>query len=290
MILRALLAVSAALLLTACGTARDDGPPPKPALWEVQGPKGERAWLFGTIHGLPDGVTWRTARLDRALEQSDRLVLEIASLDDRKGLEAIFRSLARTPGQPPLSQRVSRKNRAALAAQLDDAGMKESDFRDIETWAAALMLAQNANRGQSRNGVDRALMQLERGKPVLELEGARKQLSIFDTLPERDQRDLLDSVVAEASKAEANEEQLTRYWRDGNMIAITRETRTGMLADKELREALLLRRNRAWTGQIEVMLGKGWRPFVAVGAAHLAGPDGVPALLQTRGWKVRRIQ
>ena len=289
MMFRILLALSGALLLAACGV-REKGSPPKPALWEVSGPKGERGWLFGTIHSLPDGMLWRTKKLDAALAQSDRLVLEIATLDDRAALEKIFNSLGRTPGQMPLSQRVAVKNRVALAGLLDDAAMLDTDFRDVETWAAALIIAQSANKGRSENGVDRALMKLEAGKPVLELEGARRQLGVFDALPERDQRNLLDAVLADAGKMEANERQLTRYWRDGNMIAITRETKSGMLADKELREALLVGRNRAWTGQVEVMLGKGWKPFVAVGAAHLAGPDGVPAMLEKKGWKVKRVQ
>lgn len=289
MIVRLLLALSGALLLAACG-AREEGSPPKPALWEVTGPKGERGWLFGTIHALPDGMTWRTAKLDKALAQSDRLVLEIATLDDRARLEATFEALGRSPGHPPLSQRVAKKNRPALARLLDGAGMEDGDFRGIETWAAALILAQSANRNRSDNGVDRALIALEQGKPVLELEGARRQLGVFDALPEQDQRDLLDAVLADAGKMEANERQLTRYWRDGNMIAITRETKTGMLADKELREALLVGRNRAWAGRVETMLAKGWKPFVAVGAAHLAGPDGLPAMLEKKGWKVKRVQ
>ncbi|MBL0021251.1 MAG: TraB/GumN family protein [Sphingomonadales bacterium] len=56
------------------------------------------------------------------------------------------------------------------------------------------------------------------------------------------------------------------------------------------RIALLERRNQIWTNQIATMIDKGERPFVAVGAAHLAGKGGVQALLETKGYKVIRIQ
>jgi uncharacterized protein YbaP (TraB family) len=54
----------------------------------------------------------------------------------------------------------------------------------------------------------------------------------------------------------------------------------------ELRKVLIEDRNRAWVKKIAALLNDNKTYFVAVGAAHLVGPRGVPALLRKQGFKV----
>ncbi|MGE0396417.1 MAG: TraB/GumN family protein [Kofleriaceae bacterium] len=54
--------------------------------------------------------------------------------------------------------------------------------------------------------------------------------------------------------------------------------------DKEL----LFDRNRSWIPQLEKLFAKG-DVFVAVGADHTRGTEGVPALLRAKGYKVTRV-
>jgi uncharacterized protein YbaP (TraB family) len=276
---------SVALWLT-YGATRTD--PANPALWRVDGPAGQSAYLFGTIHALPRAAAWRTPKVAAALDASDRIVVEIAAVNDDAATARAFQSLAHTPHQPPITDRVPADLRPKLAQAIALSGHRPADFADIETWAAALLLAQgSAGDNDPRNGVDRALINGAHPKPVIELEGAQAQLSIFDRLPEPAQRALLASVI---SGGDEDANALALAWRTGNIAAIARETHAGMLADPALREALYVARNRAWTGTIAAILGHGGHSFVAVGTAHMAGPDGLPAMLAARGYRVTRVE
>ena len=288
--MRRRLAFALVLALAACKPAP---PPPevRPALWEVTGPNGARGWLFGTIHALPRRVDWRSAKLDAALAASDELVLEIANIGDQRALEAEFARLARSPGLPPLTERLPPAQRDAFERLARKHGIDPAQFREVETWAAALTLAQ-ALKGENKAeyGIDREILAAAESKRIGELEGGAAQLAVFDTLPEADQRDLLSATIAEATAPEADEDRLARAWTTGDMALLAAETHTGLLADPELRAALLTGRNRAWADRLAAKLARGGKPFVAVGAAHMAGEDGLPALLAARGYTVTRLQ
>ena len=54
----------------------------------------------------------------------------------------------------------------------------------------------------------------------------------------------------------------------------------------EARKILLDDRNKRWVPQIEAMLKEKHVFFITVGAGHLTGANGVPALLRADGYKV----
>ena len=281
-----------ALVLACAGCARVPAPQGQPALWQVSAASGARGFVFGTVHALPDGLAWQTPAIDHALGQSDRVVLEIVDPADEASARAAFVRLGTTPGQPPLEARVPPDLRDELARALADTGLDARRFANLEDWAAALTLAfaLEARRGfDPDNGADRALLARAGKRPAVGLETLDGQLGLFDALHPRAQRALLAAVVAESGD-EGADRRLVAAWARGDVPALDREAHRGMLADPALREALLVGRNRRWADQVAAMLKRGERPFVAVGAAHVAGVDGLPEMLRAKGFAVRRVQ
>ena len=280
----------ALLALAACKAAPE--PQHHPALWQVTGPDGEAGYLFGTVHALPDGLAWKTPAIDRAIAGSSTLVLEIIDPADETAAREAFVRLGTTPGQPPLEQRVDPAQREALKAAMAKTRLQPAQFASLEDWAAALTLsfALEARDGYDPdNGADRALLASAGKRPVVGLETLEGQLGLFDALPAREQRSLLGAVVAE-SVGDVSDKRLVKAWAQGDVATLDREAHAGMMADPRLREALLVGRNRRWAEQVAAMVKAGKRPFVAVGAAHVVGIDGLPEMLAAKGFAVKRVQ
>ncbi|MEW9856832.1 TraB/GumN family protein [Novosphingobium sp. M1R2S20] len=282
----ATLVLAASLALAGCKREPLEA---DPAIWHVTGSRGEEAWLFGTIHAAPRPLDWRTEAIDEALTRAGVVVVELANVGDDAAVAQVFASLSRSKGLPAVSSRVPPERQEALRGLMKERGIKERDLRDVETWAIALMLARPADSNEGRNGIDRAVIAAAGNKPIVELEGATTQLSIFDSLPESEQRELLSAVLSDAEVVSGEDEHLLESWRQGDVARIEAETRTGLLADPELRDALFTDRNLRWAGRIVAEMNKGQPPFVAVGAAHMVGPDGLIALLQQAGYTVTRL-
>ena len=265
---------------------------PNPLLWEVARSDGSvEGWLMGTIHALPDGARWRNGAIDRAVADADILVMEIDDLDDRKAMAAAFQPLAFSDGQPPLAARVRPEQREQLTDLVGQTSYNLDDFARIESWSAALILAQAIETdADARNGVDRALVEDFTGRPIMEIEGAREQFTVFDGLSESAQRALLAAIVEDSRKDETERMEPITLYLAGDVDGLERLSREGMLAIPEVREALLSKRNARWAPRIERLLAREERPLIAVGAAHMVGDDGLVALLEAEGYRVTRVQ
>src|SRR3546814_5235275 len=92
-------------------------------------------------------------------------MIEVANIADEAAVGATFAKLAKSEGQPPLSQRIDPSERPALAALLKRNGFHDGDFAATDTWAAALMIVRQDKEGSDpRYGVDRAVIAQAEGR------------------------------------------------------------------------------------------------------------------------------
>lgn len=289
------LALFAALGMAVAWFRRDPTPQSdaKVALWQIADKTGAvRGYMFGTVHALPPKTNWLRPAITEALGSADRLVMEIAEpLDQDVAGEALAR-VAGTPGLPPPSQRLPAPYRDKLNSVYRKLDLSDADFADTESWAVALQLAAIAGQAAGadpQSGAEPQLRKLAGAKPIAGFETIDSQFGIFDTLPTREQQVLLQEVAVEAATEVDEEADMVTLWLRGDDLGIASETNRGFLADAGLHQALLTNRNRAWAVQLDAMLKQGAKPFVAVGAAHLAGSDSLQRLMMARGWQIKRI-
>lgn len=291
-------ALFAGLALAGCAT-QSDAPgvnaaaAARPALWRLSD-ADTNIYLFGTIHALPEGATWRTPVLDQALAASDELVTEIV-LPDPMAAAGVFARIGLAPNLPPVLERVPEAKREQLRTALAGIGIPAAAADRLKTWAVGVTLAQvlfqNAGIDPER-GVERVLTAdfTARGKRLSGLETIEEQLGFFDSLPEEAQRAFLVGVLESPEQVRTDFDRMLSAWRSGDTRAIGRTFNQEETMTADLREILLTRRNARWAEWLQNRLAQPGTVFVAVGAGHLAGDDSVQEYLQRRGLRVQRVQ
>lgn len=266
-----------------------------PALWSVSD-ADTTVYLFGTIHLLPQKTNWQTPKFEKAVDQSQQLVVE--TIVDEKNPAAIMSIMAKlgfSDSVPPLAQRVKPEQRAALADAIKKSGLPPTAFDRMETWAAAFILLGNQFRAlglEGGQGVEAILRNdfSSHGKPIGELETNAEQLGFFDALPENAQVSLLEGAIEKPESMKTEFSGMIAAWTRGDVDAIAKSFNKDLAESSDLREALLKRRNANWTRWIKNRMATPGSVMIAVGAGHLAGHDSVIDMLQKGGYKVRRIQ
>lgn len=265
----------------------------KPALWVVKD-ADTTLYLFGTIHLLPKNADWHYDALDHALAQSDALVVEITD-DNPANMTALVLRLG-IDAAHPLSSLLSSGDFHRLELAARKAGLPGTTALNVmRPWLATLTLTlaplTKAGLDPAR-GVDRQLraMMTKAGKPVRALETAEQQIHFLADMPTAMQLDMLRQTVREADHASIELQALLDAWQAGDDAGIARLENDLMKRETPaLYQRLLVQRNAAWAGRIKAMLDTPGTVFIAVGAAHLAGPDSVQAQLQKLGISSARV-
>ena len=282
-------------IANALAEAASTSGPGAPAMWRVAD-EDTTLYLFGTVHLLKPETEWRTASFDAAFAKADTLVTEVDT-HTPEGLAAIQTIIGQrgslTDGQT-LTGLLDADDEAVVAEALGSVGIPIAQMDAVQPWLAGLTLSvvQIQKSGYSPDsGVETILTAQadEAGKQLAYLETAEQQMSALagGTLDEQ-----IEGLVFTAETLDLGADMLGALvdeWADGDVAGLS-----AIIADPasiggpDAYQRLLVERNANWVPQIKAMLDEPGTRMIAVGAAHLAGPDSVVTMLRAEGLEVVR--
>lgn len=256
-------------------------------LWRIERDGETAGYLFGTIHSDRPEVLDLPAPVERAFERAARYAFEIDQRNiDRRDIMQVMHY----PEGTSLPQRLPAdlwKRTRKVAAQR---GLPADTVTSMEPWALAMILG--LPPADPQRILDMHLQQRARdtGRPVTGLESVTEQLSIFDRLDESDQIEMLATAIRMVETGRADElfEQMVDAWleRDLRRIVELSDDHPAIAdpaTNDRLMNQLLEQRNRRMVERMRPLLEAGGA-FIAVGAMHLAGDEGLVRLLERRGY------
>lgn len=122
--------------------------------------------------------------------------------------------------------------------------------------------------------------------PVRGLESIESQLDLLKLMEQNELLKMIGPAVKTVSKFRKNVQRLLNIYlqQDIRRLYLMGKSQAGTM-----RNSLIYRRNRTMTDQILEVFVAGHQPFVAVGAGHLAGEQGVLRLLKRAGFKIQPV-
>ncbi|MDZ7814388.1 MAG: TraB/GumN family protein [Ideonella sp.] len=265
----------------------------KGLFWEAR-KDGRSLWLYGTVHAAQRSWMFPGPELLQAMRQADQVALELDMMDAAlmQKLQAAVMAPADEPKLPP-----------ELRARLDKAAAAEcaeSLIKPMRAEFQAITLTTMVARRQGVDpsyGIDGFLAGLARGlgKPVVSLETPEAQLAVLLPKDEATRIKMVDETLKglETGQAAILIKRLTDAWAQGKLEELENY---GQWCDclntpeqKEFHKRLIDDRNLDMARKTTALHAQGKQVFVAVGALHMTGPQGLPALLKAQGFEVRRV-
>ena len=269
-------------------------------LWEVSG-NGlpYKSYLFGTHHLMSASYLDSVQGVYRAFNACRAVVGEVA-VDDPTLLKKMTDG-ARMPNYITMRElfsasdylRVDSALRSVLGMGLTElAGLKPAMISNL--YALELYRQQQPTQSDDWQ-LDSFFQQVAAQKniPIVGLETVDEQIALlYNAQTLQRQAFLLVGAVEQSADAAADMAKLNRLYRQGDLdglLAFYNSDTTQYAPTQQEKFGMIDERNDAWARRLPQLMHE--RPcFVAVGALHLAGENGLINLLRRAGYKVKPVK
>ncbi|HEV3238799.1 MAG TPA: TraB/GumN family protein [Casimicrobiaceae bacterium] len=284
-------ALALALAWSAAGRAAE--PFAQGLLWQLDKPGARPSWVFGTLHSNDPRVIALPAPVARAFAHARTLAMEISWSDFE---DAYFFDAMQFDDGRRLAALIGEEAYFQLRQALGSTAPADEVLARTKPWGALLRVTA-ARRASEAPTLDHGLWVAarERRLTIIGLETIEEQVAAFDSIPLTTQIALLRHALAHRADLEAQSEPTIQAWLRGDLTALARLDPAAAGDDAELRrhyavltQQLVVNRSALMAYRLFLPLRRGG-VFVAVGALHLLGEDGLLAQLRTQGYHLRRL-
>lgn len=266
------------------------GTPSKGLLWKIERAGASASYLLGTIHSEDPRVMKLAPAVQRPFDASASFTMEVildmqAMIDSTQAmLFADGNDLRKVLGAPLYGK---------VAPLMSDRGVPESMLNTFKPWAVFVTLSMP----KQRTGVflDSALFgaAVEQNKRIYGLESVQEQLGVFDRMTLAEQTRLVaDTVKNYGQLNQAFEEMIAAYLKRDLAALQAVSDKYSAMDDKQLTDRLMTElidvRNLRMIERMVPRLREG-NAFIAVGALHLPGKQGLLQLLEQQGYRVTAV-
>lgn len=257
-------------------------------LWKISKANTKISYLYGTIHVSDVEITTLPEPVNKALNQSSQFVME--ALPDMEQLALFSKSMFFNDGTL-LSSLVDKpiydNTKQILAAYR----LGADAVSVMKPWAAFLLMNYPPDDGEP---LDMVLLSLakQNSSQVAGLETLKEQATLFSDLSTPEQVKLLTDTVCHYDQIEEDFQVMKAFYLKRDLSGLYNYAQRFSMQDKPVYEKLMKKliqdRNHTMAERMQTFLKEG-NAFVAIGAMHLPGKEGVLALLEKQGYSVSAV-
>lgn len=260
-------------------------------LWEVSGNGLQKpSFLFGTFHLLCKEDIHFSDALKRAMKQSDEVYMEMDMDDPSTMLSGLlYMNMKNDSTVEELYTPAEYKRVKEYFS--DSLKMPITFLARAKPYFLVALLYPRMMDCPNPSGVEEELIKIakEDKKEIKGLETMQFQASVFDSIPYEWQAKELLKNIDSFSVYKKQFVTMLDFYKNQQMDSIKTLINKSEFGSDKYDDLLLNNRNKNWVKQLDAIMKKE-SVFVAVGAGHLVGDNGLISLLKKEGYKVEPLR